>query len=239
MNPVPINKIAHIYLRKAISKHELIKDGEKVLIAVSGGIDSLVLVHLISSYNQRRGKNWDILAVHINPGFFNWKIKPLIKFFENYNIKYLISDTCISNKIKQKQFSVCYICARQRRKRLFEIASQQGIAKIAFAHHLEDVNETYLMNLVYNSRTATFLPKQSFFENRFFIIRPFYYFDKEMILEYSKAYEIKSIRNRCPYEKENERSEIRKFLNQMCAKNPRIKTNIFWGIKNIKNEYLP
>ncbi|MBS4014883.1 MAG: adenine nucleotide alpha hydrolase family protein [Candidatus Latescibacteria bacterium] len=234
-----IQKISHTYFRKAVTKHQLLNDGERVLVAVSGGIDSLVLIHLISNYNQRKRKNWDILAVHIKPNFPNWKTTALRTFLERQRIKYLISDIDISKKIDLREFSICYVCARERRKRLFEIAEQHKINKIAFAHHLEDVNETFLMNLIYNSKTATFLPKQSFFQNRFFIVRPLYYFDKELILQYSKAYDIKKINNRCPYEKKNERGQIRKFLKSLEEKNPRIKTNIFWGINNIKYEYLP
>ncbi|MEO0074486.1 MAG: tRNA 2-thiocytidine biosynthesis TtcA family protein [candidate division WOR-3 bacterium] len=238
-----ISKIAHLFLRKAISKHQLVDDKEKVLIAVSGGIDSLVLTHLIANYNQRRDKQWDILAVHINPQFPQWRTKPLVKFFENYRINYLISEIEISKIINEigehRKLSPCYLCARERRKRLFEIAEEYKIKKIAYAHHLEDVNETYLMNLLFSSKASTFSPKQSFFQDHFFVIRPLYYFDKNMILQYSNIYGIKAVQNRCPYAKKNERYLVRKFLEKLYRKDPRIKTNFFWGIKNLKFEYLP
>jgi tRNA 2-thiocytidine biosynthesis protein TtcA len=227
------------YFKKAIETHQLLKDGEKVLIGVSGGVDSMVLTHLFNTYNQRRHKHWDILAVHINPGFPGWKLKPLIKFFDDNKIKYLVSDINIQDKINQVAKNMCYFCSRERRKRLFEIAEQEGIQKIALAHHIEDVNETYFLNLVYSSKTATFVPKQGFFKDKYFLIRPLYYFDKELILQYSKTYDIKKINNRCPFQKKTERNQIRKFLTALEQKNPRIKTNIFWGINNIKYEYLP
>lgn len=232
-----LQKTTQAYFRKAITKYHLLEDNEKVLVAVSGGIDSLALIHLITQYNKRKQKNWDILAVHINPGFQDWTTVPLVNFFNKYQINYLIAD--IYKKVDQSRFNICYVCARERRKMLFEIAEQQNIKKIAFAHHLEDVNETFFMNLIFNSKSATFLPKQQFFDGQFFIIRPLFYFDKALIRQYCTSNKIRSFNNRCPYEKQNERNYIRKFLDSLAKRNPRIKTNIFWGINNIKHEYLP
>jgi tRNA 2-thiocytidine biosynthesis protein TtcA len=190
----------------------------------------------------KRKKGWRIFAVHINPGFPNWQTQKIQKTFESINIPYLISDIDVPKKLTQisnERFSACFFCARERRKRLFEIADKQGIKKIALAHHLEDVNETYFLNLIYTSKTATFIPKQDFFRKHFFIIRPLYYFDKSLILRYFKAYELPPITNHCPYEKGNSRERIRRFLNGLYKKDSRIKTNIFWGIKNVKLNYLP
>jgi tRNA 2-thiocytidine biosynthesis protein TtcA len=237
-----LNKRSFNYFNKAINQYQLLQKGEKVLLGVSGGVDSLVLTHLFNVYNQRKHKNWDLLAVHIEPGFTNWKTTQLVKFFESHKIKYLISNIDVPKKLKQitsAKFSSCFFCARERRKRLFEIADEQGIEKIALAHHLEDVNETFFLNLLFISQMSTFVPKQDFFKGRFHIIRPLYFFDKELIFQYANIYGLPKIKNRCPYEKESERERIRKFLKSLYKKNPRIKTNIFWGIKNVKKEYLP
>ncbi len=237
-----LNKRSFNYFNKAINQYQLLQDGEKVLIGVSGGVDSLVLTHLFSVFNQRRHKNWDVLAVHIEPGFPNWKTTRLIKYFESLKIRYLISSTDVPEKLKQvntEKFSPCFFCARERRKRMFEIANENGIEKIALAHHLEDVNETLFLNLFYTSTMSTFTPKQYFFKGKFHIIRPLYFFDKELILQYANIYGLPKIKNQCPHEKESERERIRKFLKSLYKKNPRIKTNIFWGIKNVKLQYLP
>jgi tRNA 2-thiocytidine biosynthesis protein TtcA len=89
------------------------------------------------------------------------------------------------------------------------------------------------------SETKTFVPKQEFFQGRFHIIRPLYHFDKKLILKYTKVYGLPTIKNKCPYEKDSERNRIRALLNRFYTKDPRIKTNIFWGIKNVKRDYLP
>ncbi|MCX7785861.1 MAG: tRNA 2-thiocytidine biosynthesis TtcA family protein [candidate division WOR-3 bacterium] len=228
--------------KKALEEYSLLQDKEKVLVGVSGGADSIVLAHLFSVYNLRRNKNWNLLAVHIDPGFPDWNTRKIVKFFEEIKIPYIISKIDVPKKLAQinkRKQKYCFFCSRQRRKRLFEIADQQGIKKIALAHHLEDVNETFLLNLFYASEITTFVPKQEFFQNRFYIIRPLYFFDKTLILNYLKGHGLRPINNHCPYENIGERNRIRKFLNQLYKKDPRIKTNIFWGIKNIKINYLP
>ncbi len=235
-------KTSFSLFKKALEEYALLPDNEKVLIGVSGGADSIVLAHLFNAYNLRRHKHWDLLAVHIDPGFPQWNTQKIVKFFEKIKIPYLISKIDVPKKlarITKRRQKYCFFCSRERRKRLFEIANQYGIKKIALAHHLEDVNETFLLNLFYASEISTFVPKQDFFQNRFYIIRPLYFFDKTLIARYLKTYGLSAIKNRCPYEKMSERNRIRKFLNQLYQKDPRIKANIFWGIKNVKINYLP
>jgi len=234
-----LHKKVFRWFKKAVEDYSLLADGEKVLVAVSGGADSIALLHLFDQYNRRRKKNWQLFAVHINPNFPDWKTKPLEKVFKNLGLPYLIEDIDATRSIKEMKFNPCFVCARERRKKLFEIAHQQGIQKIALAHHLEDVVETYLLNLFYTSKAATLVPKQKLFQGRLDINRPLYFFDKELINKYLKSYELKLINNKCPYAKSNEREKIRRMLKKFYALNKRIKTNIFWGIKNIKTEYLP
>lgn len=237
-------KTSFTIFKRAVEKHHLLENGEKVLIGVSGGVDSMVLTHLLYSFNQRRHKNWDVLAVHIDPGFPKWHTQRLVKFFEALNVKYLISKIDVPNKLAEitnsgERVKSCFFCSRERRKRLFELAEANGIKKIALAHHLEDVNETFFLNLLYVSEAKTFAPKQDFFQAQYHIIRPLYYFDKDFINNYAETYQIPVVKNKCPYDIDSERNRIRNLLNKYYAKNPRIKTNIFWGIKNARLDVLP
>ena len=239
-----VYKTSFITLKRAVEKHHLLENGEKVLVGVSGGVDSMVMLHLLNNFNQRRYKDWEIIAVHINPNFPRWQTKKIIKFFESLNVRYLIDDINVPQKLlavagSDKRLRPCFLCARERRKRLFEIAEQHGIRKIALAHHLEDVNETFFLNLFYVSEAKTFSTKQDFFHNQYHIIRPLYYFDKDFINNYAETYQIPVVKNKCPYDIDSERNRIRNLLNKYYTKNPRIKTNIFWGIKNARLDVLP
>jgi tRNA 2-thiocytidine biosynthesis protein TtcA len=247
-------KTTYRWFKKAIEDYCLLKDGEKVLVAVSGGADSIALLHLFVQHNRRRNKNWELLLVHIRPNFPKWKTKPLEKSFKNLGLPYLIEDIDVLSKIElnnqpkntslslysqRSKLNTCFICSQERRKKLFEIAHQQGIQKIALAHHLEDVVETFFLNLFYTSKSSTLIPKQELFKGRINIIRPLYFFDQELIQSYLQSYGLKPVKNRCPYEKLSERERIRKVMNNFYSINKRIKTNTFWGIKNIKTKYLP
>ena len=232
-------KTTYRWFKKAIEDYCLLKDGEKILVAVSGGADSIALLHLFDQYNHRRKKNWELFPVHIRPNFTKWKSKPVERLFKNLTLPYLIDDINITKELSDKKLNPCYICSQERRKRLFEIAHQQGIQKIALAHHLEDVVETFLLNLFYTSKSSTLIPKQALFQGRINIIRPLYFFDKELIQKYLQSFGIRPVKNHCPYEKSSERARIRKILNKFYSFDKRIKTNIFWGIKNIKKQYLP
>lgn len=239
-----IYKTSFSMFKRAVEKHRLLENGEKVLVGVSGGIDSMVLVHLLNTFNQRRHKDWEILAVHINPNFPKWQTKKIIKFFESLNVRYIIDDINVPQKLltvagSNNRVRPCFLCARERRKRLFEIAERHGITKIALAHHLEDVNETFFLNLFYVAEAKTFSAKQDFFQNQYHIIRPLYYFDKDFINKYAETYQIPVVKNKCPHDIDSERNRIRKLLNKYYSKNPRIKTNIFWGIKNARLDALP
>ncbi|MCS7258974.1 MAG: tRNA 2-thiocytidine biosynthesis TtcA family protein [candidate division WOR-3 bacterium] len=244
MSEIVFLKRTLTFLNRVIAKHDLIRDGEKILTAVSGGIDSLVLMDILLQYSNRYRKNLQLLAYHLNPGFPGWKTEALKKFFEHRQIEYLIDNVDIYTKLNSLKKSICYFCARERRKKLFEVAQKYEIKKIAFAHHMDDVNETYILNLMYSANASTFVIKQGFFPNKtgevlFYIIRPLYYFDKDHIKKYAKYFNIKPVKNLCPFEKTNERMEVRKFLQKMYKKDPQIRSNIFWGIKNIKLNYLP
>lgn len=237
--PKAIVKIAFGWFKKAIEDYRLLEDGEKVLLAISGGKDSLCLLHLFYEYNKRKKKNWQILACHIDPDFPNWRTERLEKIFKNLGVDYLIKRLPIGEKVRSIGDDFCFFCSRERKKALFTIAEENGINKIALAHHREDVNETFLLNLLFTAEVSTFVPKQDFFGGKFYIIRPLYYFTKEIIDSYLKVHGLRAIRNICPYAKLSEREVIRRMLKSYYRRDLRIRDNIFWGIKNIKAKYLP
>ncbi|MEO0100882.1 MAG: ATP-binding protein [candidate division WOR-3 bacterium] len=237
--PKAIIKIAFGWFKKAIEDYHLLEDGEKVLVAVSGGKDSLCLIHLFNEYNKRKKKNWQILACHINPGFANWPKEQVEKRLRDLGVSYIVKSLPIGEKVKKIGEDFCFFCSRERKKALFTVAEENKINKIALAHHREDVNETFFLNLLFAAEISTFVPKQDFFGGKFYIIRPLYLFTEEIIASYLKVFSIKPIRNPCPYAQLSERERIRRILISYYRRDPRIRDNIFWGIKNIKTHYLP
>jgi tRNA 2-thiocytidine biosynthesis protein TtcA len=234
-----MTKRIHNLLHRTITTHRLLDDDDKVLVAVSGGADSLCLLSLLLEYNRKHRKNWDILAVHVDPGYPGWRTPPLERIFQRLNVNYRIVRGDAATQMQKYHENLCYVCARERRRLLFETARTLGIRKVALAHHLEDVNETYLLNLLFTASAATFVPRQGFFGGKLEVVRPLYRFDKETIRKALAAAGLRTVRNRCPVEKTGQRLVIRRFLDRLYRRYPRIKTNIFAGISNLKPDYLP
>ncbi len=138
-----------------------------------------------------------------------------------------------------KEGSKCYACSREKRKRLFEIAEEKGVKKIALGHHKEDVVESLLMNLFFNREIATMKIKQDFFGGKFFIIRPLYFFTEEDIEEYTRKKQIKVIENKCPYENENKRLLIRRLIQELKKIDRKVLDNILVGVTNVNRVYFP
>jgi len=226
-------------LHSTIRRYHLLEPGEPVMVAVSGGADSLCLLRILADYNQRQHAGWRLLAVHVDPGFPDWPAKRIERQFQRLGVEYEIVRADVPERIKHFGENPCYVCSRERRKQLFELARRRGIRKIALAHHLEDVNETYLLNLLYSASARTFVPRQEFFGGKVEFIRPLYEFDKPAIMKYLRSRGLKVVRTPCPYAVHGRREEVRRFLNRLYQRYPRIRQNLFTGIHNIKAEYLP
>jgi len=145
----------------------------------------------------------------------------------------------VSSGVKRDGEDTCYACARERRKALFSFCAKAGSRKLALAHNLDDVNETFLMNLLYTSSARTILPAQPLFDGKLVIVRPLYYVDKALDRRYLKDAGLRPVRNACPHEYSSSRRVVRRFLERLYAGDQRIRTNLFAGLHNLKPEYLP
>jgi len=226
-------------LHSTIKRYHLLEPGEKVIVAVSGGADSLCLLGMLVDYSRRQHQNYRLLAVHVDPGFPNWPTVRIERVLRRMAVEHEIIRARVPSQIRRYDENPCYVCSRERRKQLFELARRRGIRKVALAHHLEDVNETYLLNLLYSASARTFVPKQEFFNGELQFIRPLYEFDKPMITSYLRSHGLRAIRTPCPYAVKGRREEIRRFLSRLYRRYPRIRNNLFSGIRNLKRDYLP
>jgi tRNA 2-thiocytidine biosynthesis protein TtcA len=226
-------------LHSTIRHYGLLEPGDPVIVAVSGGADSLCLLKALGDYSLKQHLNYRLLAVHVDPGFQNWPTQRIERLFQRLGVEHEIIRADVPERIAHYGENPCYVCSRERRKQLFELARRRSIRKIALAHHLEDVNETYLLNLLYSASARTFVPRQKFFGGKVEFIRPLYAFDKPAIMKYLRSQGLKAIRTPCPYAVHGRREEIRRFLNRLYQRYPRIRQNLFSGIRNVKAEYLP
>ncbi len=132
----------------------------------------------------------------------------------------------------------CFLCSRLRRKRLFEIADELGCRKLALGHNKDDVIETLFMNICYAGEISTMLPSQTFFQQKFTLIRPLAFADEGLIRRFAGDQRFPDFENPCPTAKTSKRQEIKSLLKQLYRSNKKIKGNIFRAMSHVRPEYL-
>ncbi len=234
-----IQKRLNHFIGEAIMRYGMIEDGDRILVAVSGGKDSLTLLWFLRERLKWIPIKYSLIAVYVDLGFNEESGKRMEDFFRENGFEYRIIRTNIAEKAKKSKKSPCFLCSRMRKKVLFETADKLGCQKIAVAHNRDDVIETFFLNLFYGASISTMLPVQEFFNGRFKIIRPLYMADERLIKRCFKTIGWKEIDTGCPFSKETKRSKIREFLEKVYLYDRRIKENIFHALHNVREGYLP
>ncbi len=239
MNKALKKKLNH-GLGKAISEWDMIADKERILVGVSGGKDSLTLLHLLFSLKRRAPVDFEILPVHIDPGFeetFAGELKEYIDaYYPPLHVEYTDYGT-LAHSEKNRE-NPCFQCSWMRRKRFFELADEFQCKKIALGHNKDDLIETLFINILYAGKIGTMKPKQSFFKGKLDIIRPLAYVEKDDITRFSRMLDLPEFVNPCPSADKTKRSEVRKMLEGMYRQNNHIKGNIFRAMGNVASDYL-
>ena len=228
------NKVA-----KAIIDNKLISNDDKVLVAVSGGKDSLVLLYALATLRQYGFFNYTIEAVHINmiDVDYSTNAEAVSELCNSINVKFTVINTESHIESREKK-SPCFVCSWHRRKALFTYANEHGFKKIAFGHHIDDAVETLLINMAYHGNISALPAKLSMFNDEIFIIRPL------MLLTNKDTQEFANIKNfpkqikDCPYEDVTNRTVARNFIKQLKAIHPKANKNIYRSLKNIDFDYL-
>ena len=233
-----IQKFINHLIGKAIVQYKMINDGDRILVAVSGGKDSLTLLWFLRERLKWIPIDYEIIAIHVDMGFSIRSGDKMEAFFKSNNFNYKIIKTDIWPKIQNKQ-NPCFLCSRMRRKIIFEVAKELDCPKIAFAHHKDDVIETLFLNILYSASISTMLPVQEFFGGRFKIIRPLYMVDESLTRNFVQFIKWAPIETGCPAADSSKRKEIKRLLQDLYKSNKKIKGNIFHALHNIKLEYMP
>jgi tRNA 2-thiocytidine biosynthesis protein TtcA len=229
------------WLEKAALDYDMIAEGDRVLVGVSGGLDSLVLLDLLNT-PMIFLPSFSIVAVNIDLGYDETyeDYETLKNYLEQRGYDYVMEKTDIGPLVHSDwaRKKPCFLCSKLRRKRIVEIAEEKGCNKIAFAHHKDDVIETLLLNLFYAREISTMVPSQSVFGGKFSIIRPLAYIREGLIKKYAREEGMPVIENRCPTAKVSKRIYIKNLLNELEKDNKDIRENIFKAMTYVKLDYL-
>ena len=225
---------------KAIHTKDMIRDGDHVLVAVSGGKDSLALLWLLKERIKRVSIDYRITAVHVDPGFGANSADQMTSFFLEHGFEFRVIESDIGPKAHgpQNRENPCFLCSRLRRKLLFQTAEEVGCNRMAFGHHKDDLIETFFLNVFYGASISTMVPVQGLFGGKLTVIRPFYLVDEDLIRRYAQLMDWPEISLDCPTAGSSKREEVKNMLKLFYRSNRKIKGNIFHALQNVNAEYL-
>jgi tRNA 2-thiocytidine biosynthesis protein TtcA len=222
---------------RAIIDYNMLSQGDKVCVAVSGGKDSLTLLKVLNDRKRFVPIKYDLLAMHIDLGYPRSYSKNLVKYFKKLGVKYHIEKVNVLKEIKSKEIN-CFWCSWNRRKALFQTAGRLGYSKIALGHHKDDIVETILLNLFFQGEISSMCPKQELFKGKITLIRPLAYVEEEMIKRFARQEKLPLDSCICPNSVTSQRTKIARIIKELGKTCPEIKTNIFKSVKRIKQDYL-
>ncbi len=235
------NSIRKILKRcgEAINKHQMISDRDKILVAVSGGKDSLSLLDILARRLKFLPICYELHAVHVATGDVPYEIDKeyLADFCEQRNVKLHFINT--NANLKEKEVGKpCFVCSWNRRKELFDFALKNGFKKIAFGHHLDDAIETLIMNMMTHANISSIPASLSMFEEKLIVIRPLILLTDRELKLYANINNFQSLKKECPFEDHTLREKARMIIDKMEEINPQARINLFKSMGNIASEYL-
>ena len=220
------------YTRQAINDFQMIQDGDKIAIGVSGGKDSLALLYALTGLQKFIPEKIQLVAVTVDLGFGKFQTESIKELCKKLEIEYHVVKTQIADilKAKIKEGSFCSLCAKMRKGALNNFAKELGCNKIAYAHHKDDFIETMLLSLLYEGQFFSFPPVKYFEEADITVIRPLIYIPEKDIIGFQNKMNLQSIKNPCPFDKNTKRESVKKLLNQIQKENHQAKEKMFNAI---------
>lgn len=229
---------------KAIREYELVQDGDKIAVCISGGKDSMLMAKLFQELSRHGKKNFEVVFLVMNPGYNEINYQTIKDNAQILNVPITVFESDIFNIVASEEQSPCYLCARMRRGYLYSKAKELGCNKIALGHHYDDVIETILMGMLYGAQVQTMMPKlhSTNFEGME-LIRPLYLIREADIIHWTNYNDLHFIQCACRFtehcascggtEKGSKRAEIKELIHELAQKDPVIEYNIFRSVENV------
>ncbi len=219
--------------RRAIDDYNMIDEGDKIAIGLSGGKDSLTLLHALYNLKRYYPKKFDIMAITIHPGSDTFKTDELEKLCKNLNIEYIVYNSNITQVVFdiRKEKNPCSLCANMRRGMLNSIAIENGCTKIALGHHSDDVIETFLMSIFLNGKIHTFSPVTYLSRSDVKVIRPFIYVSEKDIKALARKLKFPVVGKCCPMDGYSKREYMKNLIKNLNHDIPKLKANLIGAIK--------
>ena len=222
-------------VRKAVEDYNMISEGDRIAVGISGGKDSLMLLAALKYLQGYYPKHFELEAITIELGFEGMDFSPVSAWCAERDIPY----TCLKTDIKEVVFDVrnednpCSLCSKMRRGAINDAITQRGIRKLALGHHFDDAVETFMMSLVFEGRLSCFRPVTYLDRSGVTQIRPMIYAGEQKIANLAEEFGLPVVENPCPMDKTSKRYEIKKLLSELSSDYPDIKSKIFGAIQRL------
>lgn len=227
------------HMRKAIEEYKMIEEGDKIAICLSGGKDSITMLHAFKALQRFYPKHFDIIAISIDPGFEFFDTEFLRKicsdleiplFIEKSNAKEIVFDI-------RREKNPCSLCANLRRGAINSVAIEQGCNKIALGHNQDDVIETFLLNLLYTGSIGTFAPMSYMDRTKITLIRPLIYTPEKETKRFIKKNDLSVMPKVCPMDGKSKREDMKNLIFTLSKTIPMVRANLFGAIKRTLPEW--
>ena len=228
---------------RAVREYELVKEGDKIAVCISGGKDSMLMAKLFQELKRHNKFNFEVVFLVMDPGYSPANRQIIEANAKRMNIPITIFESDIFDAVFNIEKSPCYLCARMRRGHLYSKAKELGCNKIALGHHYDDVIETILMGMLYGAQIQTMMPKlhSTNFEGME-LIRPLYLMREDDIKKWRDSNDLHFIQCACKFtdtcstcggENTSKRVEVKNLIRQLKETNPFVESNIFKSVENV------
>lgn len=227
---------------RTIEEHNLIEDGDRILIGISGGKDSLVLLYILQDLQRKAPVNFSLTAYTLDQGFPGFQSEILENFYREREIEYFIEHQDIpaaAAEVLSDKDMLCSFCSRMRRGKIYEDAERLGMTKIALGHNADDAMETLLLNLFNNGRLAAIPPRILSDSGKNTIIRPLIGVDEQEIVYLSKELSLPVLPgNLCGMADRQQRQRVKQWLREVEDTFPHYRGSFRHALSNVQSRYL-
>ena len=215
-------------VRRCVDDYDMIREGDRIAVGVSGGKDSLVLLVLMAGLKKYFNKSFELEAITIDMGL-GMDYSGIQTLCDKWEVPYTVIKTEIAPIIfdYRKEKNPCSMCSKMRRGALNQAILDKGFNKLALGHHYEDAVETFVMNLLFEGRIGCFQPVTNLDRTGIIQIRPMLYIHEKTVDNFARRLELPVVENRCPVDKETKREEIKQLIFGLSQTYPELKERIF------------
>lgn len=224
------------HMRKAVEDFNMIDEGDKIAVCLSGGKDSISLLMGLHSLQRFYPKHFDIIAVSINPGFEFFDVDFLKRLCDNIGVPLFVEESHIKEIVfdERNEKNPCSLCANLRRGIINSIAVRENCNKIALGHNQDDLLETFFLNLLYTGNMSTFAPVSFMDRTGITVIRPLIYTPEKDTKRFIKKNNIAVMPKCCPMDGKSKREDMKQLIYSLSKDIPMVKANLFGAIKRSK-----